>query len=113
MTTPIDQSSVSESSASEMDYASALRATEREAKLTLGLALKIFLVFWLVIFLLKDVPVAFWGLPLWFWLSCVGCYLYASWGIWTLVRHHFVDVDLDRVAEAERARLAANEKEMP
>lgn len=113
MTTPNDSSSVSESTTSEMDYASALRTTEREAKLTLGLALKILLVFWLAIFLLKEVPIAFWGLPLWFWLSCVGGYLYASWGIWRLVRSHFVDVDLDRVAEAERARLAGIDKEMP
>ena len=52
-------------------------------------------------FLLNPVPVRFLGLPLWWWISTPGMFLFALLGLWLLLRFVFCDFDLDEKQEEQ------------
>ncbi len=90
-------------------YEAALLAASREARATLAVSIVIFAFFWLMIALFGESQAAFWGMPLWFWLSCIGGYVLSVLGVIWLTRHVFVDVDFS-VADALRAADAQQEE---
>ncbi|MCR5084925.1 MAG: YhdT family protein [Succinivibrionaceae bacterium] len=79
-----------------MTYAEKFRATDREAVLTLALAIAIAAFFWGAVALFGDRPQdLLWGLPLWFSVSCLGGYLLSVAGVAILTRFLMRDFDLD------------------
>ena len=70
-------------------YKEAVRQSHREAIYTLVAAVFLFVFFWGSIYLSADSDEFFWGLPLWFWLSCVGGFLLSVVVVWFLVKKAF------------------------
>ena len=68
-------------------YKEAIEQSHREALYTVGAALLLFLFFWGVLFLTQDAAYSCWGLPLWFWLSCIGGCLLFVLVVWLLVNY--------------------------
>lgn len=77
-----------------LSYKDAIRRSHREAAYTLAAALLLFLFFWCALFLTADSDVFLFGLPLWFWLSCVGGYLLSVVVVWFLVKKAFRHFEL-------------------
>lgn len=77
-----------------LSYKDAIRRSHREAAYTLAAALLLFLFFWCALFLTADSGVFLFGLPLWFWLSCVGGYLLSVVVVWFLVKKAFRHFEL-------------------
>lgn len=77
-----------------LSYKDAIRRSHREAAYTLAAALLLFLFFWCALFLTADSGVFLFGLPLWFWLSCVGGYLLSVVVVWFIVKKAFRHFEL-------------------
>lgn len=75
-------------------YKDVIKRSHREAAYTLAAALLLFLFFWLALFLTAESGVFLLGLPLWFWLSCVGGYVLSVIVVWVLVKKAFRHFDL-------------------
>ena len=82
-------------------YKEAIEQSHREALYTVGAALLLFLFFWGVLFLTQDSAYSCWGLPLWFWLSCIGGYLLSVLVVWLLVKYFLCNFNLDHKEEKE------------
>ena len=82
-------------------YKEAIEQSHREALYTVGAALLLFLFFWGVLFLTQDSAYSWWGLPLWFWLSCIGGYLLSVLVVWLLVKYFLRNFNLDHKEEKE------------
>ena len=82
-------------------YKEAVRQSHREAFYTLVAALFLFVFFWASIYLCADSDVFFWGLPLWFWLSCVGGYVLSVVVVAILVKFFTRHFSLDHQKDTE------------
>ena len=82
-------------------YKEAIEQSHREALYTVGAALLLFLFFWGVLLLTQDSAYSCWGLPLWFWLSCIGGYLLSVLVVWLLVKYFLRNFNLDHKEEKE------------
>ena len=71
----------------------------KEALLTLGLFLLFFLWWYATAYGLADAEWTVFGLPAWFFMSCVVGWLLCCLGVTFLVKKFFRDVDLDSFAE--------------
>ena len=78
----------------KLSYSQAVKRSHLEAVYTTIAAVLLFVFFWAAIALTQDCSVGFFGLPLWFWLSCVGGYLLSVLVVWGLVKYFFRDFDL-------------------
>ena len=87
---------------SSLSYHEKLAQADREARLTLLAACFVTILFWLAIFLAQDALVAWFGIPLWFWLSCIGGYLLSVIAVIVLVRFGCKNFDLQDVSDGER-----------
>lgn len=81
----------------EMSYEDALRTCDREALATMGVAIVLALFFWGAIALLGDSTEGWWGLPLWFWVACLGGYVLSVLLTYWLVKRVFREMDFDRI----------------
>ena len=87
---------------SSLSYHEKPAQADREARLTLWAACFVTILFWLAIFLTQDALVAWFGIPLWFWLSCIGGYLLSVLVVIVLVRFGCKNFDLQDVSDGER-----------
>lgn len=78
----------------KLSYSQAVKRSHFEAVYTTIAAVLLFVFFWAAIALTQDSSAGFFGLPLWFWLSCVGGYLLSVLVVWGLVKYFFRDFDL-------------------
>ena len=77
-----------------LSYKEAIKQSHREAVYTLIAAIVLLILFWLAVFCAENSSEAFWGLPLWFCLSCVGGYLLSVLAVWILVKFLCRNFDL-------------------
>lgn len=85
---------------SPISYHDKLAQADREAAMTLVAALLVTAFFWLVIYFTKESQIFCFGLPLWFWLSCIGGYFLSIIAVVILVKCGFKNFDL--VSKAEK-----------
>ena len=85
----------------ELSYEEALRICDCEALSTMGVALFLALFFWAMIVWLGDSTAGWWGLPFWFWASCICGYVLSVVLTYWLVRRVFRSIDLEKVAPEE------------
>lgn len=78
----------------KLSYSQAIKRSHLEAVYTTIAAVLLFVFFWGAIALTQDCALGFFGLPLWFWLSCIGGYLLSVAVVWGLVKYFFRDFDL-------------------
>lgn len=86
---------------SSLTYHEKLRQADKEAAYTLAFSALVTAFFWLSIFLTSNSLLAFFGLPLWFWLSCIGGYLFSILIVLLLVRLFFKNFDLENTDDKE------------
>jgi uncharacterized membrane protein YhdT len=79
----------------DFSYQEALRRSHQEALVTLGAACLITIVFWLGVFAFEGSQIGWFGVPLWFWASCVGGYFFSILIVWILVRFCFKNFSFD------------------
>ena len=72
-----------------LNYKEAVKRSHKEALYTLIGAVVRCVFCWGVIFFPADFEMALWGLPLWFWLACVGGYFLSVIVVWLLVKFGF------------------------
>lgn len=82
-------------STSSLTYYEKLHQADKEAAYTLVFSVLVTAFFWFSIFLTSDILLAFFGLPLWFWLSCIGGYLFSIVAVLLLIRLCFKNFDLE------------------
>lgn len=89
-------------------YHKALSTCNREAAVTLGVALFLTVFFWAAIAIFGECSAAWWGMPVWFWLSCIGGYvLSVVLSLW-MTRCVFTEVDFEaaeKLSESEEGEL--------
>lgn len=90
-------------------YNRALRASHKEAAATLIAGAVTAAFFWAAIILLQDSEITVFSFPLWFIVSCVGGYLLSVVAVIYLVRRVFVDIDLDKTAQAMKETMSDKE----
>ncbi|HIU84748.1 MAG TPA: YhdT family protein [Candidatus Aphodousia gallistercoris] len=79
-------------------YEKALKQADKEALCSVAAAVLITLFFWASIYWAKDSLTVWFGLPLWFWLSCIGGYFFSILVVGLLVRFFFRDNHLESVS---------------
>ncbi len=85
------------------------RQLNKEALLTLGLFLLFFLWWYATAYGLKDAAWTVFGLPAWFFMSCVVGWVLCCVGVALMVKKGFKDVDLDAFAEDEAEKAPEEE----
>ena len=86
----------------ELTYRQAIERSHREAVITLIAAVLVSVFFWGSVFLFEDSLLGWFGVPIWFWMSCVGGYFFSVLIVWVLVRFLMTDFDLDHFQDRER-----------
>ena len=76
-------------------YQDALRRSHQEALVTLAAAALITVVFWVCVFCFETSMVGWFGVPLWFWMSCIGGYFFSIFTVWILIRFFYKNFELD------------------
>lgn len=84
---------------SSLTYHEKLRQADKEAAYTLAFSALVTAFFWISIFLTSDTLLVFFGLPLWFWLSCIGGYVFSIVAVLLLIRLCFKNFDLESTDE--------------
>ncbi len=77
-----------------LHYKEAVKRSHKEAFYTLVAAVFLCVFFWGAVFFTMNSEWTFWGLPLWFWLSCVGGYVLSVIAVWVLVKGFFRNFSL-------------------
>lgn len=85
----------------KLSYSQAIKRSHREAVYTVIAALLLFIFFWAAIALTDNNQEVLWGLPLWFWLSCIGGYVFSVIVVCALVKFFFLDFDLKTPDESD------------
>ena len=76
-------------------YQDALRRNHQEALVTLVAAVLITVVFWSCVFCFESAILGWFGVPLWFWMSCIGGYFFSILVVWVLIRFFYKNFELD------------------
>lgn len=84
-----------------LGYKEAVKRSHKEALYALLSAVFLCIFFWGAIFLTADSDAAFYGLPIWFWLSCLGGYVLSVVVVWVLVKKIFCNFSLTAKDEDE------------
>lgn len=77
-----------------LSYKEAVKRSHKEAFYTLVASVFLCVFFWGAVCFTMNLEWAFWGLPLWFWLSCVGGYVLSVIAVWVLVKGFFRNFSL-------------------
>ena len=77
----------------KLSYREKFDVMDREARMTLVLAVIVTAAFWLAVLLLRNRSELLLGMPLWFTVSCIGGYLLSVAGVIFVVKRWFVDFD--------------------
>ncbi|MCI5851800.1 MAG: YhdT family protein [Sutterellaceae bacterium] len=85
----------------KLSYREKFDVMDREARMTLVLAVIVTAAFWLAVLLLRNRSELLLGMPLWFTVSCIGGYLLSVAGVIFVVKRWFVDFDLGDDEEKE------------
>ena len=80
---------------SRLTYRQAHQQSNREAIYCLLASVVLTICFWAAIFLTQDSSLSIWGVPLWFWLSCVGGYVLSVLFVWLLIRFKMKNFSLE------------------
>lgn len=94
-----DTDAFREISLSDLTYSQALSEANRQAFFSVLAALLITVFFWGGVYFTYDSLLAWWGLPLWFWLSCVIGYFFSIVVVYILVHYFFRPIDLNCAKE--------------
>ena len=78
-----------------ISYQDAIRRSHQEALVTLVAAVLITVVFWGCGFGFEATLLGWFGVPIWFWTSCIGGYFFSILIVWILVRFCFKNFELD------------------
>lgn len=78
-----------------LSYQAAIRRSHQEALVTLLAAVVITIVFWVCVFGFEASLIGWFAMPIWFWTSCIGGYLFSILVVWVLVRFCFKNFELD------------------
>lgn len=76
-------------------YQQAHHQSNQEASFCLVGALFVTIFFWGAIFFTKDSLTVFFGIPIWFWLSCIGGYILSVAVVWILIGFKMKNFDFD------------------
>lgn len=76
-------------------YKAAIEQSHREAVATVVAALLVTAFFWGSIALFEESLLGWFGLPLWFWLSCIGGYAFSILVVIVLVARYFKNFRFD------------------
>ena len=85
----------------KLSYREKFDVMDREARMTLVLAVIVTAAFWLAVLLLRNRSELLLGMPLWFTVSCIGGYLLSVAGVIFVVKRWFVDFDVGDDEEKE------------
>ena len=85
-------------------YYEKLAQADREAFWTVMAAFLVTVFFWSVIDWTKESLIFWFGLPLWFWLSCIGGYILSVVVVILLVKYGFKNFDLDLEAKDRKEK---------
>ena len=90
---------------SDLAYSRALSEANRQALYSVLAALMITVFFWGCVYLTHDSLLNWWGIPLWFWLTCVIGYFFSIIVVYILVKYFFHPIDLNCAqAESDKQR---------
>ena len=87
------------------------RQLNKEALATLGLYVFFFLWWFCTAYGLGNIDLRFWGLPAWFFFSCVVGWLLCCVGVAIIVKKWFKHIDLDEyIYESDEGGVRTNER---
>lgn len=78
-----------------LSYQDAIERSHQEALVTLAAAVLITVIFWGCVYGFESSLIGWFGVPIWFWASCIGGYLFSILIVWILVRFCFQNFELD------------------
>ena len=84
---------------SDLSYSQALAEANRQAVYSVLAAVLITGFFWGSVYFTYESLLNWWGLPFWFWLSCVVGYFFSIVVVYILVKFFFRPIDLNCVEE--------------
>ena len=94
-------------------YARAIASAHREALYTLAVAGVLALFFWGALWALKDEGLGWWGMPWWFWGSCIGGYLLSCLLVLWLVKRVMQAVDFEALESSDDEPLEGRSDSIP
>jgi len=84
------------------DYKKVNKQLNKEALYTIGMFILFFIWWYVCAYGLADAAWTVFGLPAWFFMSCVVGWVLCCVGVWFMVKKIFKDVDLDEYKPEEK-----------